>query len=515
MKKALTRIMLSALVIVTLLTIVPLSASASTSNNKTKIFSYLTQELGFNSAAACGIMANIEKESRFKPGSVIRDSNGLTSGGLCMWNGTRFSNLKSYCNKNGYDYLSIEGQLSYLEYELQKSSYRHIYNSLKKVSNTSSGAYNAAHYWCYYFEIPSNRATKAKQRGNSAVRNYWPVYGKKTLTKPTVTLSGKSKSFDLANSITFKWTSSGKNATDYKLYVARMDEKTKKYDWSNAKIYFHSASSRSRKISLSSYQTGSYSAYISAIHSPTGTKSNSKAVTFSVKCLKHTYETYIAKEPTFTAKGQKIHTCTKCALQKKEALPVLTSSAFKSTKMYQPFVTSTTRNKVRLEWQPMTGVTGYMIYVRQGKEWKLIDTIKSSDYPKYVADGLKPGTDYRFAVKSYVVVNKKKYTSAISPSVATATKTVTPQITKLTAGAKKATLSWNKVSGADGYIVYMSTKKDSGFKKLVSVDAKTATYTASKLTSNKTYYFQIKSFKNTAEQKIISYASEVKSVKIK
>ena len=96
MKKALTRIMLFALVIVTLLTIVPLSASASTDSNKTKVFSFLTREMGFNSAAACGIMANIERESNFKPNIIAKDSNGRYSGGLCMWNGSRLRNLKNY-----------------------------------------------------------------------------------------------------------------------------------------------------------------------------------------------------------------------------------------------------------------------------------------------------------------------------------------------------------------------------------------------------------------------------------
>ena len=165
MKKAMMKVILTMMTLVTLLTVIPLSANASTSN-KTEVFSYLTKELGFNSAAACGIMANIEKESNFKSGTVIRDSNGLLSGGLCMWNGSRLNNLKNYCSKNGYNYLSIKGQLNFLEHELKSSRYSHIYEYLKNVSNSSGGAYDAAYYWCYYFEVPATRATRAKQRGS-------------------------------------------------------------------------------------------------------------------------------------------------------------------------------------------------------------------------------------------------------------------------------------------------------------------------------------------------------------
>ena len=51
------------------------AAYAATPSNQVQVFSYLIQKLGFNSAASCGIMANIEHESEFKPNLVIRDAN--------------------------------------------------------------------------------------------------------------------------------------------------------------------------------------------------------------------------------------------------------------------------------------------------------------------------------------------------------------------------------------------------------------------------------------------------------
>lgn len=510
MKKALTRIMSLALVIVTLLTIVPLSASASTSSNKTKIFSYLTQEIGFNSAAACGIMANIERESNFRPDIVARDSNGLYSGGLCMWNGSRFTNLKNYCYEKGYNYLSVEGQLSYLEYELQKSGYTHIYNYLMDVSDTSTGAYNAAYYWCYYFEIPANKAVKAKQRGNMAISSYWPVYGKKSLTKPKLTLAGDTVHFDLNDKITLSWTSGGSNATNYKLYVAKKNPETGKYDWSNSRIYTYSSSTRSQKIDLSDYGIGVYSAYVNAIHSSTDNRAKSNYAVFSVKCKNHTYEAMITKEPTFTSKGVKTYTCTKCAAQKKQSVPALTGATFKNTKMYTPFVTSNTRTAVRLEWQPMAGVTGYMVYLRVNNKWKLVNTVKASDCPGYTVKALTPGTDYKFCVRAYVVSGGKKYYSAVSPSVVTATRTATPTLSKISRGVEKVTVSWNKVSGADGYVVYMATSKNGTYKSVGKVSAGTSSKTITGLTSEKYHYFRVRAYQKVPTGNIFSYASDIK-----
>ena len=511
MKKALIKVVLIVMTLVTLITVIPLSANA-TSDNKTQIFSYLTKEMGLNSAAACGIMANIERESNFKPNIVAKDSNGRYSGGLCMWNGGRFTNLKNYCSKNGYDYMSIEGQLNYLEYELQKSAYKHIYNYIKKVADTSSGAYNAAYYWCYYFEIPANKAVKAKQRGNMASKNYWPVYGKKTVSKPKLTLSGKTTTFDLKDKLSLSWTSGGKNASNYKIYIAKKNAKTGKYDWSDSRIYSLSSSNLSKKISLSEFSTGSYAAYVNAVHSATSNKAKSNQITFTVKCKSHTYESMITKEPTFKATGVKTHTCTKCTAQKKETVPALTSETFKKTKMYTPFVTGVTQTDIRLEWQPMAAVTGYMVYVRENNKWKLLKTVKASDAPSVKLTGLKTGTDYKFAVRAYIDLDGVKYYSTISATLATATRTATPTLGKISRGKGTAKITWNKVSGADGYAVYMATSKDGTYKSIGKVASNVTSFTKKGLTSGKYYYFRVKAYEKAASGDVYSYASDIKYI---
>ena len=148
------------------------SAASARKTNEIKVYNYLVGTMGFNTAAACGLMANVELESNF---SVKEVGDGNTSFGLFQWHRGRKQNLIKYCADKGLDYQTVEGQLSYLEYELKKS-YKGVYNHIKAVENSADGAYDAGYYWCYYYEVPSNRAYKANQRGNLAKNSYWKKY---------------------------------------------------------------------------------------------------------------------------------------------------------------------------------------------------------------------------------------------------------------------------------------------------------------------------------------------------
>lgn len=171
-KKALI-ILLTLIMTFSALSVVP-SAASPTNKTAQAIFDFLVFEMGLNSAAASGVLANIEKESDFNP-NLYGDSG--SSYGICQWHNGRFDNLKNFCNKNGYSWKTLEGQLYFLKYELetQKSTTGYILDKLN-VPNTAEGAYEAAYNWCYYFERPSNKVAKSEARGESARDRYWPVY---------------------------------------------------------------------------------------------------------------------------------------------------------------------------------------------------------------------------------------------------------------------------------------------------------------------------------------------------
>lgn len=114
---------------------------------------------------------------------------------------------------------------------------------------------------------------------------------------------------------------------------------------------------------------------------------------------------------------------------------------------------------------------------------------------------------------SYYAVAVSKDGKAVSKAgAAVAVKLAkAPKIQKATAGSKNAKLSWKKIKGAK-VVVYRSTKKNSGYKK-VATTRKNATSVTNKkgLKAGKTYYYKIATIKG----KLISAMSKAKRVKIK
>lgn len=148
-----------------------LLASGNLSNEE-MIFVFAVKEMGYNPAAACGLLANIKAESGFRP-NASGDSGA--SYGICQWYSARKTRMMNWCQNNDYDYTTLEGQLYFLQYEL-KTYYPSVHKYLKSVSNDAQGAYEAGYYFCYHFEAPANRASKSATRGNTAKNTYYSKY---------------------------------------------------------------------------------------------------------------------------------------------------------------------------------------------------------------------------------------------------------------------------------------------------------------------------------------------------
>jgi hypothetical protein len=159
-------------------------------SNMDTVYTYLTGTLGLNTAAACGVMANMVYESRF--------SASLTTGkylGILQWDYNAVGansgySMSSWMEENGYELTSLSGQLAYLKYHLTESKdYKcaDTYSTLTSTSNSADGAYNAGYYFCYYYERPSNKASASTARGNLASQVLYKVYGpQETVTETPV-----------------------------------------------------------------------------------------------------------------------------------------------------------------------------------------------------------------------------------------------------------------------------------------------------------------------------------------
>ncbi|MDE6148817.1 MAG: fibronectin type III domain-containing protein [Ruminococcus sp.] len=165
-------------------------------------------------------------------------------------------------------------------------------------------------------------------------------------------------------------------------------------------------------------------------------------------------------------------------------------------------------SSVKLSWNKVSGAQGYIVYQYVNQKWTRLDKITGTSYN---VKNLASGKTYWFAVKAYKNVGGKEVASVSYDTYKTTTKPAKVDFT-LTSGTGKATLKWNKVSGATGYIVYYKTSAKGSWQKLKTTTG--TSYSKTGLSKGKTYYFTVKAYKDYNE---VTYngAYTEKSVKIK
>lgn len=141
-------------------------------SNEELCYAYAVKVMGYNSAAAAGLLANIQAESGFR---VNANGDSGRSYGICQWFSSRKTRLLNWCELKGYDPATLYAQLQFLHYELE-TYYPKVDRYMKNVADTADGAYDAAYYFCYNFEAPANKESRSVSRGNSARSSFYPKY---------------------------------------------------------------------------------------------------------------------------------------------------------------------------------------------------------------------------------------------------------------------------------------------------------------------------------------------------
>lgn len=179
--------------------------------------------------------------------------------------------------------------------------------------------------------------------------------------------------------------------------------------------------------------------------------------------------------------------------------------------------TSYDYKSIKLYWKGSEGAQGYRIYrkVKGGSFKRLVDV--SADTEVYIdGDSLKSGTYYVYAVRAYRIVNgdyvvgdydKQGITKRCVPK--------TPSLSCSSSKSKEAALSWKKVTGANGYILYEREKGSDSWKRIKTIKSvSTLKYTAS-AKSGKTMEYRMRAYRKAGDENIYSSYSSAKSVKIK
>lgn len=161
--------------------------SAPPKENEAAVVAYCREKLKLNTAATCGILANIYCESGFRTNAI---GDGGTSVGICQWHNSRWTNLRAFASD---DWQTLEGQLRFMRKEL-RSGYRKTLKYLQNVSDDEQGAYDAAYYWCMHYEMPDKILSRSTTRGYLAKNVYWKRYGLGEEETESELLTGETES---------------------------------------------------------------------------------------------------------------------------------------------------------------------------------------------------------------------------------------------------------------------------------------------------------------------------------
>ena len=145
---------------------------------------------------------------------------------------------------------------------------------------------------------------------------------------------------------------------------------------------------------------------------------------------------------------------------------------------------------VKISWNKIEGATGYIVYYKSGSGWARVGTTTDTST---IDKTVKSGTTRTYTVKAYRTADGKtvnsKYNNA-GKSIKYLALTKLSSVANATNGVK---ITWNKVSGAEGYLVYRKTT--GGWTKIATVtNGSTVTYTDKTVKNGTKYTYTVKAY---------------------
>lgn len=162
-------------------------------------------------------------------------------------------------------------------------------------------------------------------------------------------------------------------------------------------------------------------------------------------------------------------------------------------------VTQLSTSKVKISWPKAEDAEYYNVYRVTGykyaehidleEEWTMRWYVGKTTSTSIKDSKVMPGMEYRYIVEpmggtsssTTEYMYSDSYTLTIDKAVIKSVKNKS---------SKSATITWEKIKGADEYVIYRSTKKNGTYKEVATVTG--TSYKDKGLTKGKTYYYKIK-----------------------
>jgi len=197
----------------------------------------------------------------------------------------------------------------------------------------------------------------------------------------------------------------------------------------------------------------------------------------------HTSSSWIVdKAATTSASGSRHKECTVCK-------KVLATETVKQLVCSKPKLTKieNTSTGIKIYWDKKSGADSYRVYRKtKNSDWKYLDSTSKLYFTDKTA---KSGTKYYYAVKARNESGNSDLSSSLSKYYLSDPSLKTPSSTR-----SGVSLSWSRVYGASGYVVYRKTSSGS-YKKIATIKGGTkTTYTDKSAKKGKRYTYAVKAY---------------------
>lgn len=226
----------------------------------------------------------------------------------------------------------------------------------------------------------------------------------------------------------------------------------------------------------------------------------------------HTYTSQVTKEPTYTEEGVRTYTCTVCGDTYTETIPKLTPPSGGGTtdlpdpdvpKDDKPSNLEDFRKEAIEELNTIAEKNSYESKEQSALEQILKDAEKKIESAETEEEVETIVTAVKKKINTLDTAEDKKLIRSIQ-KIDSDTFRAKSKLSKLN-GKTAVKVSWNKPGNInfDGYEVFRSTKKSSGFGKKPYFTAKNRNYKNNKgLVKGKTYYYKVRAYKIVNGKKV-------------
>ena len=150
-------------------------------------------------------------------------------------------------------------------------------------------------------------------------------------------------------------------------------------------------------------------------------------------------------------------------------------------------------DKIKLYWKVSNGANGYQVYRSmslKGDYTKIAD-LKGKSSVVYTDKTIIPGQTYYYKIRPTVSNNGQPGYGTFSSPIKGKTVPKTEITSVKSVNSNTLKITWDKVSNANTYEIYRSSKKAGAYEKIAEVNNSVLKYSDKKVTSGKRYYYKI------------------------